>query len=162
VSACTNNRLINYNHIEGNLFNNLYELLDQHSPIAEEPRTTDLKQVMDELDQEIGRVVDAIRIRGYDGSIGLALDSLEQQRKALTLEMAESREKVPLTVLEHSIENLKQSLAVRDTIPEINMHMRSVFKSIVINLKTNTIVLTLLDGSRAFLPLGPLRERRRA
>jgi DNA invertase Pin-like site-specific DNA recombinase len=161
VHGCTSNRLINYNYIEGLLANNLYELLDYHSPKAEDTKVTDLKQAMDENEQEIGRLVDAIRIRGFEGSIGQALDSLENDRKRLTQEMAEVSQRVSKPVLENDIVNLKNSLAGRDPIPEINQHMRIVMKSIVIDLKINVIELTFVDGSRAFMPLGSLRERRR-
>jgi hypothetical protein len=79
----------------------------------------------------------------------------------LTQEMNEASQRASKSVLENDIGNLKNSLLARDTIPEINQHMRIVMKSIVIDLKINVIELTFVDGSRSFMPLGKLRERRR-
>jgi len=75
-NACSNKKLTVYGQIEGVLLNELVEVLDGHSPIAEDTNVTDLKRAMEEKEAEIGRVVDAIRYRGFDTSMGETLDNL--------------------------------------------------------------------------------------
>lgn len=118
VKACPEVKLIKYDWIEGYLKHNLYDILEQHSLKSEGSEITNLKTAMDDIEAGIGRLVDAIRLRGFDGSVGAALDSLEEQRKALTLEMIEASQKASKSVLEANIENLKNSLLFGATISE--------------------------------------------
>ena len=90
VKACPEKKLIKYDEIEGYIKGNLFDILEGHSLNGEADETTTLKGAMNEIEEGIGRLVDAIRVRGFDGSIGEALDSLEAQRKRLTAEMIEA------------------------------------------------------------------------
>jgi DNA invertase Pin-like site-specific DNA recombinase len=162
VKACPEVKLIKYDWIEGYLKHNLYDILEQHSLKSEGSEITNLKTAMDDIEAGIGRLVDAIRLRGFDGSVGAALDSLEEQRKALTLEMIEASQKASKSVLEANIENLKNSLLFGATISEINLQMRLVMKSLVINPYQHVIIITFVDGSRAFMAIDADLKARRA
>ena len=66
------------------------------------------------------------------------------------------------------MENLKSSLVNGSTISEINMHMRLVMKSLVIDPYKRVIGFTFADGSkllspsRAFMAIEPMRKTRKA
>ena len=153
VKACSENKMIKYDGIENTLLNELPEILENHSPVAEKDELTTLKGAMNEIEEGIGRLVDAIRFRGFDTSIGEALDSLEGQRKALTAEMIEANQRASKTTLEAHIQNLVGSLRARESVAEINTTMRLVFRSIVVDPNQHAIQLTLVDGSQTFIAI---------
>jgi DNA invertase Pin-like site-specific DNA recombinase len=153
IKACTEKKMIKYDMVEGVLLNELGEALENHSPVAEADETTTLKAAMTEVEERIGRLVDAIGFRGFDASIGQALDSLESERKALTAVMIEASQRASKTVLEAHIQNLINSLARRGPIAEINTHMRLVFRTIVVDQRRHVLTLTLVDGSRTFIAI---------
>jgi DNA invertase Pin-like site-specific DNA recombinase len=152
-NACPNKKLTVYGQIEGVLLNELVEVLDGHSPIAEDTNVTDLKRAMEEKEAEIGRVVDAIRYRGFDTSMGGTLDSLERQRDAIRAQLGEASQRASKSIMENSISGLKSSILNGGSVEEINQHMRLVFKSLVIDDKEKVIDLTFVDGSRTFILL---------
>jgi hypothetical protein len=112
-----------------------------------------LKNALDEVEAEIGRVMDAIRIRGFDSTIGQVLNSLEAQRKAIALEIGQVSQRAPKSFLESAIQALISSIRTGDTIPEINQHMRLVFKSLVLDDPNNVLRLTLVDDSQTFIAI---------
>jgi hypothetical protein len=118
------------------LLHELYDILEGHSFANEKDELTTLRAAMVEIEDQMSRLVDVIRFRGHDSTIGPALDSLESERKALTLQMIEAAQRTPQTALMAHIENLKSSLMGGGTISEINVLMRLVMKSIVIGLRT--------------------------
>ena len=152
-NACTNKKLTVYGDIEGVLLHELPEVLEAHSVKDEDTNVTDLKNALDEVEAEIGRVMDAIRIRGFDSTIGQVLNSLEAQRKAIALEIGQVSQRAPKSFLESAIQALISSIRTGDTIPEINQHMRLVFKSLVLDDPNNVIRLTLVDNSQTFIAI---------
>lgn len=163
--ACTNSRLIKYGPLEGIILGSLPEILDQHSPKGEDVSVTDLKMALEEVETEIGRLIDAIKIRGFDGAIGNALNALEQDRKRLTAEMSEAGGRASKTFLTAAIQSLKNEVLSGSSIPDINQTMRLVFKSIIIHKpKLNndddenegypgSIELVFADQTRTFIAL---------
>ena len=160
VNACTNKKLTVYDRIERILLHELPEVLESHSVKDEDTNLTDLKGALEEVELEIGRVMDAIRIRGFDSTIGHVLDSLEAQRKAIRSEMDKTSQRASKSFLENGIQSLISAIRSGETIPEINQHMRLVFKSLVIKHaeprpdREGTpafIALTLVDGSQTFI-----------
>jgi DNA invertase Pin-like site-specific DNA recombinase len=153
IRACPEKKMIKYDWIEGILLNDLPDVLENHSPLAEKDELTTLKGALNEVEEGIGRLVDAIRLRGFDGSIGAALDSLEAERKTLTAQMTEASQRASKTALEAHIQNLIGSLRARESIAEINTNMRLVFKSIVIDPHQHVIQLRLVDDSQTFIAI---------
>jgi hypothetical protein len=153
-------KLIKYSSIEWTLVNSLIDLLDSHSVVGEDVEVTHLRGSLATIEEDIGRLVDAIRFRGFDGSMGEALDGLERDRKKIIAELGETSQKASKSILEGSIKNLSKSVASERTIPEINQEMRQVFSSIVIDHRMEMIRLTFLDGSRESIPSGPMRASR--
>jgi DNA invertase Pin-like site-specific DNA recombinase len=160
TNGCSNKKLTPYGPIEGILLHELPEVLANHSPIEEDTNVTDLKQALDEKEAEIGRVVDAIRYRGFDGSMGTVLDSLEAQRKTMRAELDKTSPRASKSSLEDAIGNLISAIGnasstgrQAEQIPQINVHMRSVFKSLVIDHENKVIRLTLADGSQTFIAI---------
>jgi recombinase/recombinase-like zinc beta ribbon protein len=153
IKACPEKKMIKYDMVEGVLLNELGEALENHSPVAEADETTALKAAMTDIEERIGRLVDAIEFRGHDTSIGQALDSLEAERKTVAALMIEASQRASKTVLEAHIQNLINSLAQRAPIAEINTHMRLVFRTVVVDTHQHVITLTLVDGSRIFIAI---------
>jgi hypothetical protein len=145
--------MIKYDLIEGILLHELADVLEMHSPQGEADELTNLKGAVVEIEDGISRLVDAIRFRGHDASIGQALDQLERERRALTAQLIEASHKASRTVLESHIENLHNCLRTGATIPEINTQMRLIFKAIVIDPYHHVISLTLVDNSRVFIAI---------
>lgn len=153
TNGCTNKKLTPYGEIEGILLHELPEVLENHSPIAEDTNITDLKGALDEVEAEIGRVVDAIRFRGFDGPMGGVLSGLEAQKKAIRSELDKVAPRASKSFVEEAIGNLIGSIQNGEEIPQINVHMRSVFKSLVIDDTNNVLRLTLVDGSQSFIAI---------
>ena len=74
VKACTDIKLIVYKEIEGVLLNNLADILDHHSTdedFSQESREANAgRQALEELELQAGRLVDAIRVHGFNKEIG--------------------------------------------------------------------------------------------
>jgi DNA invertase Pin-like site-specific DNA recombinase len=152
-NGCSNKRLVVYRDIENLLFNNLPEVLNTHAVLAEDETVSNLRNELVEVEAEIGRVGDAVRMRGFDASLGSLLDNLEAQRKALTHQLTDTSLRASKTFLERAIADLVRSIRNGDEIPVINQGMRLVFKSLVIDHPNKVIRLTLVDGSETFIAL---------
>jgi hypothetical protein len=68
----------------------LVELLDEHSPLKEDPYITDLKQALQEAEQEVGRLVDAARYNSFSDAVMEALTGAEDRKKELIKELGEA------------------------------------------------------------------------
>ena len=135
------------------MLHELPEVLENHSIKAEDTNVTDLKGALEVVEAEIGRVGDAIRLRGFDNSLAAVLDGLEAQRKAIRQQMSETSLRASKSFLENCIRNLIASIRAGEPVPEINQHMRLVFKSLVMDHANKVIRLTLEDGSETFIAL---------
>jgi hypothetical protein len=83
IRVCSERKMIKYDLIEGILLHELADVLEMHSPQGEADELTNLKGAVVEIEDGVSRLVDAIRFRGHDASIGQALDQLERERRAI-------------------------------------------------------------------------------